>query len=131
MAGVQDAQNGQEAGGGHPAGAAEPRWVVASVGSFGTAAAERLLHLSVTMSKTAPSVDVWLNIRAKRPSSSSHTKLQGRQRSQCFCFKGWEHRKESKFQIINLQYLKKYAKKHCVGSLKAIANAYRANPIRA
>jgi hypothetical protein len=33
-------------------------------------------HLSVTMSSTAPSVDVWLKVRAARPSSSSHTNLQ-------------------------------------------------------
>ncbi len=33
-------------------------------------------HLSVTISKTCPSMVVWPNIRAKRPSSSSHMKLQ-------------------------------------------------------
>lgn len=32
-------------------------------------------HLSVTMSRTAPRVEVWLHIRAKRPSSSSQAKL--------------------------------------------------------
>lgn len=32
-------------------------------------------HLSVTMSSTAPSVDVWLKVRAALPSSSSHTNL--------------------------------------------------------
>jgi hypothetical protein len=33
-------------------------------------------HLSVTMSSTAPSVEVWLKVRAARPSSSSHTNLR-------------------------------------------------------
>jgi hypothetical protein len=36
-------------------------------------------HLSVTMSSTAPIVDVWLNVRAARPSSSSHTNLHKQQ----------------------------------------------------
>lgn len=33
-------------------------------------------HRSVTMSSTAPNVEVWSNARAARPSSSSHTNLQ-------------------------------------------------------
>ncbi len=32
-------------------------------------------HLSVTMSRTAPSVELWLNVRAARPSVSSSTNL--------------------------------------------------------
>ena len=32
-------------------------------------------YLSVTMSRTAPSLEVWLNKRANRPSRSSHTNL--------------------------------------------------------
>lgn len=33
-------------------------------------------YLSVTMSRTAPSVELWLNVRAARPSVSSSTNLQ-------------------------------------------------------
>ncbi len=44
-----------------------------------TSSAERHLsgaYLSVTMSRTAPSVELWLNVRAARPSVSSSTNLQ-------------------------------------------------------
>ena len=36
----------------------------------------RAAHRSVTMSRTVPSMVDWLSMRAKRPSSSSHTNLR-------------------------------------------------------
>jgi hypothetical protein len=92
-------------------------------------------HLSVTMSSTAPSVEVWLNVRAARPSSSSHTNLRwgggGGRGGVRGAWWGLSQTGEAPHSCPSSTHAKKYAATHSSGLWLAHASAPSVSTMRA
>ena len=91
------------------------------------------LYLSVSMSNTAPNVELWLKARAALPSSSSHTKLQHRCAEAILPRQIWQSVLTAckRRNLAKAAYLMKYRTMHATGLVGATAKATKEQAILA